>query len=114
MIVYSPSDRLVNSELSNQEDLLQYLYTRAQMDESANPHLLAIYGDTSNVPVSITVDGLQPNTPYLIFVQVEMLYQVGTLYHTCAGVAYFSIIIICFFFLVHNNGLSSVNFCTFS
>ena len=91
MIVYSPSDRLVNSELSNQEDLLQYLYTRAQMDESANPHLLAIYGDTSNVPVSITVDGLQPNTPYLIFVQVEMLYQVGTLYHTCAGVAYFSI-----------------------
>ena len=81
VIVYSPmaSDQPVRPELADQERLLQYLYPRAQMNESVNPRAFAIYMDTS-VPVSITVDGLQPNTEYLIFVHVEMLHQVGLLY----------------------------------
>ena len=78
VIVYSPSDQPVNLEPSDQEDLLQYLYPRAQMDENANPRTFAVYENTSNVPVSLTVDGLQPSTTYLIFVHVQMLYQVST------------------------------------
>lgn len=81
MIVYSPSDQPLNSVLPDRTDLLQYLYSRAQMEENANPRLLGIYEGTSEVPVSLTVDGLQPNTAYLIFVQVEMLHQVGTTRH---------------------------------
>ena len=79
MIVYSPSDQAGNLKPSDQEDLLQYLYPRAQMDENANPRTFAAYGNTSNVPVSLTVDDLQPSTTYLIFVHVQMLYQVSTL-----------------------------------
>ena len=79
MIVYSPSDQSLNSHLSDHKDFLQYLYSRAQMDANANPRLLAISEATSEVPVSLTVDGLQPNTAYFIFVQVEMLHQVGTI-----------------------------------
>ena len=84
MIVYSPSDQ---AEPSDQKDLLQYLYPRAQMDEKANPRTFAVYENTSNVPVSLTVDGLQPSTTYLIFVHVQMLYQVSTLsyIHVCAS-----------------------------
>ena len=72
------SDQPVRPELADQETLLQYLYPRAQMNESANPRAFAIYMDTS-VPVSVTVDGLQPNTEYLIFVHIETLHQVGPL-----------------------------------
>ena len=87
VIVYSPSDQPVNLEPSDQEDLLQYLYPRAQMDENANPRTFAVYENTSNVPVSLTVDDLQPSTTYLIFVHVQMLYQVSTLsyIHVCAS-----------------------------
>ena len=77
MIVYSPSGQSLSSDQSVHKDLLQYLYSRAQMDENANPRLLAVYEGTNKVPVSLTVDGLQPSTAYLIFVQVEMLHQVG-------------------------------------
>ena len=90
MIVYSTSNQPLNSEAPEQDFFLQYLYSRAQIDENANPHLLATYEESGKVPVSLTVDGLQPNTGYLIFVQVQMLHQVGSLpyAHVCMWLSF--------------------------